>query len=179
LLTGGSGADSIFGEAGEDELHGGEGNDTIVGGADSDQFFGDAGDDLLNSIDGLDDTLHGGDGTDTNDTYGDTADSVENRPLPSQPICSPCISDFLLPGTITTGGVVGSGGNDVAQFGGPIMEPSGAGGSLTFDDSTSLRIDGLNLIGNTSWNTNTSGELASGWNDIELRFGEGSPITLS
>ncbi len=140
IITG-SGDDSIMGEAGEDHRHGGAGNATIVGGADSDQFWGDDGDDVLDSIDGLDDTLHGGDGYDSNNTYADTADGIESRPLPPQPVCA-CTS---LDGTTSVSG------------------------SMSFDDTILTRVDGLNVFRNTSWTvTEPSAVLIGGWHSIEL-----------
>ena len=81
-LTGGSGADLIYGQAGndtlaggggddrldgglgKDHLYGGDGNDVLTGGADSDTLAGDAGDDTLDGGTGSD-TLTGGAGDDT------------------------------------------------------------------------------------------------------------------
>ena len=81
VLTGGTGADEIYGEggndqleggAGEDALFGGNGNDVLVGGSGGDQLEGGVGDDALfggigadQLIAGLgDDILTGGDGDD-------------------------------------------------------------------------------------------------------------------
>jgi alpha-tubulin suppressor-like RCC1 family protein len=68
----GAGDDALYGDlangsigydGGDDELHGGAGNDTIEAGWGSDRVYGDAGADLLHG-DGGDDALHGGDGND-------------------------------------------------------------------------------------------------------------------
>jgi hypothetical protein len=45
------------------------------------------------------------------------------------------------------------------------------------DDSTQIKIDGIERLNNTVWNAvNTTGrlELSSGWHDVEFRFGEGT-----
>ncbi|WP_300018826.1 Hint domain-containing protein [uncultured Roseobacter sp.] len=65
-LSGGDGEDTIFGEAGDDTLSGGDDNDTLSGGAGDDEISGDAGDDLLSGgEEGGRDTLSGGDDRDT------------------------------------------------------------------------------------------------------------------
>jgi Ca2+-binding RTX toxin-like protein len=46
-LVGGGGNDIIYGEAGRDTIYGGEGDDRIMGGKDIDHLFGEAGDDRL------------------------------------------------------------------------------------------------------------------------------------
>jgi Ca2+-binding RTX toxin-like protein len=82
-ITGGSGADQLFGGAGDDILNGkggddtlfgGAGNDVLTGGAGSDQFFGQAGNDTMiwNPGDGSD-LFEGGDGTDTAIVNGGSA----------------------------------------------------------------------------------------------------------
>jgi hypothetical protein len=45
-----------------------------------------------------------------------------------------------------------------------------------FDDSTQIKIDGVERLNNGAWNVaNTTGELSvtAGWHDVEFRFGEG------
>ena len=64
-LSGGEGEDTLFGEAGDDTLSGGDDNDTLFGGAGDDEISGDAGDDLLSGgEDGGRDSLSGGDDRD-------------------------------------------------------------------------------------------------------------------
>jgi Ca2+-binding RTX toxin-like protein len=74
-FIGGSGNDSITGNAksniieggpGDDTLIGGSGDDQITGGAGRDQLFGQAGTDFLDALDGEIDTLTGGGGVDLN-----------------------------------------------------------------------------------------------------------------
>jgi len=73
LITGGLGADRIFGEGGADTIHGQEGNDTIDGGVGDDVLFGEDGDDHIFGGEGADhveggvgaDALYGNDGADT------------------------------------------------------------------------------------------------------------------
>ncbi|MFM7718130.1 MAG: calcium-binding protein [Actinomycetota bacterium] len=71
-LTGGSGNDTLFGDAGPnslvggngaDSLYGEEGDDSLVGGFQDDALFGGTGSDSLNGGDGFD-SLHGQDGDD-------------------------------------------------------------------------------------------------------------------
>jgi serralysin len=61
--VGGSGADSMLGNAGNNLLFGNAGADTLSGGAGSDNLYGDAGNDML-IADGSGDYLNGGDGND-------------------------------------------------------------------------------------------------------------------
>ncbi|MCA2720146.1 Calx-beta domain-containing protein [Microcystis sp. M169S2] len=71
-LKGGSGNDTISGNAGYDDIYGEDGNDVLNGGADNDQLYGGSGNDLLNGDAGDDyftnedgnDTINGGSGTD-------------------------------------------------------------------------------------------------------------------
>jgi Ca2+-binding RTX toxin-like protein len=63
-LTGGSGADQLYGLMGSDSLVGGAGNDSLVGGAGNDTLQGDAGADTLRGGQGAD-LLVGGKGADT------------------------------------------------------------------------------------------------------------------
>ena len=58
------GDDTLDGGAGDDALFGGEGNDTLIGGADDDTLTGGEGDDTLTGGEG-DDILTGGEGDDT------------------------------------------------------------------------------------------------------------------
>ena len=84
VLTGGSGADQLFGEAGNDTLlgrggtdllFGGEGNDTLTGGDADDQMFGQGGNDRMIWNPGDDTDLHeGGAGTDTSEVNGGNGD---------------------------------------------------------------------------------------------------------
>ncbi|WP_251876984.1 calcium-binding protein [Achromobacter sp. Marseille-Q4954] len=63
-LHGGAGNDIIYGQGGSDLLHGDEGNDVLSGGTGNDTLFGDAGNDLL--LRGKDnDIRYGGSGSDT------------------------------------------------------------------------------------------------------------------
>lgn len=63
LLEGNNGADTIAGAAGRDEVHGGDGGDLLFGNQGEDTLFGEAGDDRL--FGGVDnDSLLGGDGAD-------------------------------------------------------------------------------------------------------------------
>lgn len=64
VLTGGYGADRIYGADLSDTLRGGFGDDDIYGGAGDDRLFGDQGDDYLSGGDGAD-QLEGGGGEDT------------------------------------------------------------------------------------------------------------------
>ena len=80
VLTGGSGADQLFGEAGNDTLlgsggsdllFGGAGNDTLTGGDADDQMFGQGGNDRMIWNPGDDtDLMEGGAGIDTAEVNG-------------------------------------------------------------------------------------------------------------
>ncbi len=63
ILTGGSGNDVILGLIGDDRLSGGQGNDVILGGQNNDQVFGGQGNDFLLGEEG-NDQLQGGEGRD-------------------------------------------------------------------------------------------------------------------
>jgi hypothetical protein len=65
-LAGGNGNDSINGGAGNDRIRGGRGNDALDGGAGDDKLHGGKGDDVLTSGGG-NDKLKGGKGEDTRD----------------------------------------------------------------------------------------------------------------
>jgi VCBS repeat-containing protein len=87
-LTGGAGADLIFGQNGNDTLSGGGGNDLLCGGNGDDTLSGGGGDDSLSGAAGNDrltggpgaDTFSGGSGTDTATDFtaaeGDTTDGT-------------------------------------------------------------------------------------------------------
>ncbi|MGB3431929.1 retention module-containing protein [Achromobacter sp.] len=63
-LHGGAGNDILYGQGGSDLLHGDEGNDVLSGGTGNDTLFGDAGNDVL--LGGKsNDILYGGSGSDT------------------------------------------------------------------------------------------------------------------
>jgi hypothetical protein len=47
LITGGEGADILYGQEGRDRLYGGSGNDVLLGGRDEDALFGEDGADRL------------------------------------------------------------------------------------------------------------------------------------
>ncbi|MFM6268480.1 MAG: calcium-binding protein, partial [Dolichospermum sp.] len=63
-LKGGSGNDTISGNAGYDDIYGEDGNDVLNGGADNDQLYGGSGNDSLNG-DAGDDYFTNEDGNDT------------------------------------------------------------------------------------------------------------------
>lgn len=68
LLSGDAGDDYLLGGEGSDDLDGGEGDDVLAGGAGADRIKGGIGDDLiLQDIEGVQDTLDGGEGVDTLD----------------------------------------------------------------------------------------------------------------
>ncbi|MEO1732846.1 MAG: calcium-binding protein [Pseudomonadota bacterium] len=69
-LRGGEGDDTMFGEAGTDTLHGGQGQDNLDGGAGEDRLYGNAGHDVMDGGAGKD-TLVGGGGHDTLDGGAD------------------------------------------------------------------------------------------------------------
>ncbi|NCR04872.1 MAG: hemolysin, partial [Microcystis aeruginosa LG13-03] len=72
-LKGGSGNDTISGNAGSDDIYGEDGNDVLNGGDDSDDLYGGSGNDVLNgdlgndyfTNDGGNDTINGGSGIDS------------------------------------------------------------------------------------------------------------------
>ena len=64
-LTGGPGDDKLFGGAGIDRLVGGPGNDVLNGGKGKDLYFGGSGNDTINSRDGVAETVDCGAGKDT------------------------------------------------------------------------------------------------------------------
>jgi Ca2+-binding RTX toxin-like protein len=68
-LTGGSGNDSLTGDANANVLDGGAGNDTLIGGGGADTLTGGAGDDVLAGGGGAD-VIDGGEGVDTNSFEG-------------------------------------------------------------------------------------------------------------
>src|SRR5262249_1897294 len=63
-ITGGDGPDLIDGGVGDDTIAGGAGNDTITGGEGADQIDGGTGDDVIDGGTG-DDQISGGGGSDT------------------------------------------------------------------------------------------------------------------
>jgi Ca2+-binding RTX toxin-like protein len=63
VIHGGAGADVVEGGKGDDKLYGGSGNDKISGGSGNDKIYGNSGNDLLHGGTGTD-TLSGGPGTD-------------------------------------------------------------------------------------------------------------------
>ncbi|WP_181019817.1 calcium-binding protein [Nonomuraea typhae] len=67
-VTGGSGADTIEGNAAANVLSGGAGNDTIMGWDGDDSVYGGAGDDFVSGVEG-NDTVSGGTGDD--EVFGD------------------------------------------------------------------------------------------------------------
>ena len=85
LVVGGSAGDTLSGGNGKDRLFGGAGADRIVGGPGFDRHFGGPGNDTLDSADGENDLVVGGPGRDNNNTYADTAFSVESRPRRPRP----------------------------------------------------------------------------------------------
>ncbi len=77
LIKGGPGNDTIDGGDGDDEIHGGEGNDTLTGGDGDDKVYGENGDDVLyegNAENGAD-LLFCGAGTDLID-YSDRSENL-------------------------------------------------------------------------------------------------------
>lgn len=63
LIYGGAGNDYIYGGLGRNAIYGGKGNDVIIGGNGDERLFGDAGNDTIYGGFG-DDTIHGGAGND-------------------------------------------------------------------------------------------------------------------
>ena len=63
ILFGDAGDDFVNGGAGAGQLHGGDGNDSVIGGAATDLLYGDSGNDILNSGGGADE-MRGGTGDD-------------------------------------------------------------------------------------------------------------------
>ncbi|MBC1190349.1 hemolysin, partial [Microcystis aeruginosa BLCCF108] len=64
-ISGNAGDDYIYGENGNDVLNGGVGNDNIYGGNGNDLLNGDSGDDYFTSDEGNNDTINGGAGSDS------------------------------------------------------------------------------------------------------------------
>jgi hypothetical protein len=62
-ITSGKGLDQLFGGLGDDTLSGGDGNDSLAGGPGADQMSGNAGDDRFEAV-GSGDTVWGGPGSD-------------------------------------------------------------------------------------------------------------------
>ncbi|MFJ6833151.1 calcium-binding protein [Streptomyces sp. NPDC091209] len=63
VLDGGNGNDKLYGGSGNDKISGGRGNDTVYGDSGNDKIYGNSGNDLLHGGTGTD-TLSGGPGTD-------------------------------------------------------------------------------------------------------------------
>ncbi|MFF3406475.1 calcium-binding protein [Streptomyces sp. NPDC002742] len=63
VIHGGAGTDVVDGGKGDDKIYGGSGNDKISGGKGDDKLYGDSGDDMIYGNTG-NDLLHGGTGTD-------------------------------------------------------------------------------------------------------------------
>jgi len=79
-LDGGAGNDSLFGLDGVDLLHGGVGNDQLTGGNGADSLYGEAGNDSLFGADGgTKDLLDGGADTDTKGS-ADAVDTIVSIP---------------------------------------------------------------------------------------------------
>ena len=81
-LSGGDGADLIYGQGGNDQIFGGTGADSLYGGLGNDTLTGGAGRDTISGGDGVD-TIYGGAGNDTIDggnrsdvVYGGTGDDI-------------------------------------------------------------------------------------------------------
>ncbi len=73
-VRGGSGADTLIGDSGNNMIWGGPGDDTISGGPGNDTLYGDMGNDII-SGDAGDDFIFGGEGINTiyGDTHGDAS----------------------------------------------------------------------------------------------------------
>ncbi|GAA0655136.1 M10 family metallopeptidase C-terminal domain-containing protein [Brevundimonas lenta] len=122
-LDGGTGNDTLNAGAGADSLVGGTGNDLLLGGADNDSLFGDTGNDTLVGGAG-DDVLTGGLG---NDAFIIGPSSGDDR-----------ITDFR------NGDVVDWSAMTAAGYDATITY-SGAGVLISFEDGSSVLLEGLAL----------------------------------
>lgn len=117
-----TGADTVFGEGGDDDIYtaagadkidGGSGNDTIYAGAGGDNVKGGAGDDEINGEAGAD-ILYGGDGNDTiasdRDAYTDTS------PADADVLYGGNGNDYLVAG-VGADKVYGEAGDDTLSVG--------------------------------------------------------------
>ena len=74
-ISGGAGNDIVYGGGGDDDIDGGEGNDYLIGGAGADNLSGGAGDDRILAVDlKSTDSISGGDGDDK--AFVDDGDTV-------------------------------------------------------------------------------------------------------
>jgi Ca2+-binding RTX toxin-like protein len=103
-LRGGSGADTLTGDANSNMIWGGLGDDIISGGPGNDTLYGEAGDDTI-SGDAGDDYIYGGKGSNT--IFGDTSgsstitgnDLIDNSDGSGPVDCGPGDMDILIGGT--------------------------------------------------------------------------------
>jgi Ca2+-binding RTX toxin-like protein len=147
-ITGGDGADIIFGQGGDDEIMGDDGADTIEGGAGIDTIFGGDGADIIDGGTGADDifggigndTIQGGAGGDTifgdgdNDTIvgGAGADYIEGGD-----------GTDTISGGLGGDTIFGNDGVDTIQGGAGIdVIDGGEGNDIIFGDEGDDEIDG-------------------------------------
>ena len=170
-LRGGGGDDTIYGYAGEDEIYGGGGNDVIYGGADRDRLYGDAGDDTIyggadrdrlygNAGDDTlaggsgDDELEGGDGADlfivlqgqgddriTGGEGGGWTDVIELQDDSGGSNIGTYGSDWTL--SLDSGSIESSNTDPISGW---LDLTADASGTITMEDGTELRFEGIEHI---------------------------------
>ena len=150
-LYGGTEADSLSGDAGNDLLYGGDGNDSMAGGADNDTLYGDAGNDSQ-TADAGDDVLYGGAGNDTLDGGADNDQLYGGD------------NDDVLYGGTGNDGLNGDAGNDVLYGGDGTDSLSGGLGNDTLyggaGDETFVAEAGNDHIDGGTGNDTVEGGLA-------------------
>lgn len=142
-IYGYEGADNLQGAAGDDVIFGGDGNDTLRGNADNDTLYGEAGDDTLRG-DAGNDTIYGGAGNDTvlggnNDDliFGDADDDSINAGGGADIVAGGTGNDTLDGG----GGadtLIGGDDNDTLLGGNGADTLDGGAGNDTLDGGTGI-----------------------------------------
>ena len=142
VISGGSGADMIFGDDGDDRLLGEAGNDMIEGGAGDDRIFGGDGDDtfLATKNDG-DDFYFGDAGIDTLDMRTITADVFADLSQGTVNSAQTGIDSLWDVENIATGS-----GNDVIVANSAVNVIDGGAGEDTFIFLSSADADGDTLL---------------------------------
>ncbi len=122
-LTGGDDNDTIFGLGGIDFIYGSGGNDTCYGGPGTDEVYGEAGDDTLSGDDGPDivdggvgdDKLKGGDGNDQ--MFGDADEDWVCGQAGDDNVYGGTENDIVIEGLGAYGlSTCGNGASDVSDF---------------------------------------------------------------
>ena len=174
-LFGGDGNDTIFGNAGDDIIGGGEGMDLILGGEGNDVITGGGGNDDLRGEEG-DDTIFGGDA----DIFGFGGDDIIRGGEGNNVLHGGSGNDtiYALAGNDM---IFGEDGNDVVFAGAGIDEIHGGAGNDQLHgevgEDTIFGDDGDDLLWGDTQNDVLHGGLGNdtiqGWTGNDIIFGDG------